>query len=116
MGYCPSGRLFEAAACGTAILTDTWDGLEQFFTPGDEVLVACDTDDTLAALALPRSELARIGARARARALDEHTADHRARELEDILGDALATSDPDLINADLVSTDAIGTDALTAEA
>ena len=33
MGYCPSGRLFEAAACGTPIITDTWEGLQQFFTP-----------------------------------------------------------------------------------
>lgn len=89
MGYCPSGRLFEAAACGTAILTDTWGGLEQFFTPGEEVLVASDTDATLAALDLPREALARIGERARERTLDEHTAAHRARELEAALESAL---------------------------
>ena len=40
MGWCPSGRLFEAAACGAPILTDAWDGLDTFFTPGDEILVA----------------------------------------------------------------------------
>src|SRR5205823_1548219 len=34
MGYCPSARLFEATACGSAVLTDYWDGLEEFFTPG----------------------------------------------------------------------------------
>src|SRR3954468_14896805 len=33
MGYCPSGRLFEAAACGTPILSDTWEGIENFFEP-----------------------------------------------------------------------------------
>ena len=38
MGFCPSGRLFEAAACGTPILSDAWDGLEQFFIPGEEIL------------------------------------------------------------------------------
>src|SRR6185369_8117440 len=38
MGFCPSGRLFEAAACGAPILTDTWEGLDQFYTPGEEIL------------------------------------------------------------------------------
>src|SRR5690606_3616101 len=37
MGWCPSGRLFEAAACGTAILSDSWDGLDAFFAPGLEI-------------------------------------------------------------------------------
>ena len=40
MGYCPSGRLFEAAACGTAILSDSWHGLDAFFEPGREILLA----------------------------------------------------------------------------
>lgn len=88
MGYCPSGRLFEAAACGAAILTDEWDGLGEFFTPGEELLVTRSTEDTIGALSLPREELARIGAAARRRTLDEHTADVRARELERALADA----------------------------
>ena len=81
MGWCPSGRLFEAAACGAAILTDTWAGLESFFTPGQEVLVARDTGDTLAALEHDRAELRRIGAAARERTLAEHTSQRRAEEL-----------------------------------
>ncbi|HEX3868729.1 MAG TPA: glycosyltransferase [Gemmatimonadaceae bacterium] len=84
-GYCPSGRLFEAAACGTAVLSDEWIGLETFFTPGDEILLAHGTDDTLAALSLHEDDRRRIGARARERVLDEHTADHRAVQLESIL-------------------------------
>jgi spore maturation protein CgeB len=40
MGWCPSGRLFEAAACGCAILSDQWEGLDAFFAPGREILVA----------------------------------------------------------------------------
>ncbi len=40
MGYCPSGRLFEAAACGTAVLSDWWTGLDSFFEPGAEILIA----------------------------------------------------------------------------
>lgn len=37
MGYCPSGRLFEAAACGAALLSDDWEGLDRFFAPGSEI-------------------------------------------------------------------------------
>lgn len=85
-GYCPSARLFEAAACGVPILTDDWPGLEQFFTPGQEVLVARDTRDVLEALSLPREVLARVARAARERTLAEHTADVRATELVDILG------------------------------
>ena len=52
IGYCPSGRLFEAAACGAPVLSDAWEGLDEFFAPGREILVAHDTDDVLAALEL----------------------------------------------------------------
>ena len=81
MGFCPSGRLFEAAACGTPILTDEWDGIAQFFTPGEDILVAHDTADALAALDLPDATLAGIARRARDRTLAEHTAQQRAREM-----------------------------------
>jgi spore maturation protein CgeB len=85
MGHCPSGRLFEAAACGVPVLSDPWEGLDRFFTPGEEILVGTSAEDTAKALALGPTELARIGRRARERALDEHTAEHRASELVDIL-------------------------------
>jgi spore maturation protein CgeB len=81
LGECPSGRLFEAAACGVPVLSDWFDGIDRFFTPGEELLVARSTEDAIAAITLPSRELRRIGARARARALAEHTADVRAREL-----------------------------------
>jgi spore maturation protein CgeB len=81
MGWCPSGRLFEAAACGTAMLSDSWDGLDAFFTPGEEILVARQTADSLAALALSDAELRRIGANARERVLGEHTSAKRAEDL-----------------------------------
>ena len=80
-GYCPSGRLFEAAACGTAILSDTFDGLETFFEPGREILLARSTEEATEALQLPREEIARIGAAARERVLSEHTSDVRARQM-----------------------------------
>ncbi|HEX2138977.1 MAG TPA: glycosyltransferase [Woeseiaceae bacterium] len=85
MGYCPSGRLFEAAACGTPILTDDLEGLDTFFEPGSEVLVAHGTRDAMAALELPPATLSVIAHRARERVLDEHTAAHRVRELVGIL-------------------------------
>jgi len=85
LGYCPSGRLFEAAACGTPILSDTWEGLDTFFDPGREILVARTTDDALAALDLSQEELVRVARAGRERTLAEHTADSRARSLEEAL-------------------------------
>ncbi len=90
MGWCPSGRLFEAAACGVPILSDRWNGLPDFFTPGQEILLADDAEAALAALALPDGDLARIAQRARARVLDEHSAQRRARELVATLEAALS--------------------------
>ncbi len=82
-GYAPSVRLFEAAACGTPIVSDYWSGLETVFTPDREILVARCPDDTLRALCgTDPGELAAMGARARARVLAEHTAAHRAEQLE----------------------------------
>jgi spore maturation protein CgeB len=81
MGWCPSGRLFEAAACGTPLLSDVWPGLEDFFTPGGDILAAHGPDDTLAALDCDDAELARIGSAARERTLTEHTSARRAAEL-----------------------------------
>lgn len=85
MGWCPSGRLFEAAACGTAVLSDTWEGLGDFFEPGREILLAATREEAMAAISLPREEVARIGRAARERTLAAHTADQRAREMLDIL-------------------------------
>jgi spore maturation protein CgeB len=82
LGYCPSGRLFEAAACGTPIVSDWWEGLDHFFQPGEEILVAERTEDTLGALDHDADDLGRISRRARARALEEHSAMRRAADLE----------------------------------
>ncbi len=90
MGYCPSGRFFEAAACGAPLLSDCWEGLETFFEPGSEILIARTTAEAMEALELPDAELAAMARRARERTLDEYTADRRAEELETILEAALA--------------------------
>lgn len=81
MGWCPSGRLFEAAACGAPILSDHWPGLRDFFAPGEEIIVAHNSAQSLAALMLTDAELRRIALRARERVLDEHTSAQRASEL-----------------------------------
>ncbi|MBA1154761.1 CgeB family protein [Microvirga mediterraneensis] len=85
MGWCPSGRLFEAAACGAPILSDWWVGLDSFFEPGKDILIAANTDDAVAALDLTDAELTRIARAGRERTLAEHTSDHRAKELENLI-------------------------------
>jgi spore maturation protein CgeB len=80
-GYAPSGRLFEAASCGSPILSDWWPGLDAFFEPGAEILVAGSTDEALAALDLSDAELSRIARAARERTLAQHTGACRTREL-----------------------------------
>jgi len=85
LGYCPSGRLFEAAACGVPILSDAWEGLEEFFVPGDEILVAHASPDTIEALQRDDGELARVARAARERVLSDHTAERRATELVGLL-------------------------------
>jgi spore maturation protein CgeB len=82
-GWSPSVRLFEAAACGTPIISDYWDGLEEFFEPDREILIARSASETRAYLHdLPDAERTAIGERARERVLSAHTAAHRAAELE----------------------------------
>ena len=81
MGWCPSGRLFEAAACGAAIVTDEWSGLSDFYEPGSQIRIARSADDIVAALDLDDATLRRMGRAARERTLDEHTSARRAQSL-----------------------------------
>jgi spore maturation protein CgeB len=93
-GWSPSVRLFEAAACATAVISDWWEGLDTFFTPCDEIIIAASSEQVLQATTAgsgphmphcgvydPRP----IGARARERVLTEHTADRRAAQLEELV-------------------------------
>jgi spore maturation protein CgeB len=84
-GFSPSVRLFEAAACGTPIISDWWPGLDEFFTPNQEIIIAHGAADVLRALALPEPARVAIAAGARARVLAKHTGAHRAAELTDIV-------------------------------
>jgi spore maturation protein CgeB len=82
-GYSPSVRLFEAAACGTPVISDAWPGLETFFKPGEEILLSRSPEETLHYLRkIPEAERRAIGLRACGRVRAEHTAVQRAAELE----------------------------------
>ena len=89
LGYSPSVRLFEAAACGAAIITDVWNGLEDFFEPYVEILPADNAREVEQYLDLPEAERRTIGERARERVLAAHTSEHRALELEAYIAEAL---------------------------
>ena len=85
-GYSPSVRLFEASACGSAILSDDWPGLAEFLTPGEEILLPKDAADVSRILReMDDAERERMGARARARVLDAHSSTHRARQFEEVV-------------------------------
>ena len=85
-GWSPATRVFEAAGAGACLITDTWQGIEDFLEPGTEVLPAESGKDVADLLAgLDPQEARRIGDAARERMLAEHTYGHRARQLEAIL-------------------------------
>lgn len=81
-GFCPSGRLFEAAACGVPLLSDRWEGLGEFFAPGEEILLVDTAEDVLRTLSLSDVELQGIAEAARVRTLRDHTNDQRVLDLE----------------------------------
>lgn len=88
-GFAPSVRLFEAAACGTAIISDYWEGLGTFFRFGEEILISSTTGHTLRYLTdVSDKERIAIGESARKRVLAEHTASHRAEQLESYIKEA----------------------------
>jgi spore maturation protein CgeB len=88
-GYSPSVRLFEAAASGVPIISDWWEGLDQFFEPGREIIIARDADQVLQCLRdMTETQRQQIAASARARVLARHTASHRAASLETYVEEA----------------------------
>jgi spore maturation protein CgeB len=94
-GYSPSVRLFEAAACGTPIISDPWEGLGTILRVGTEILISRSAEETLRYLKeLPEEVRVAIGKRARKRVLAEHTAAHRAEELEGYVREVLARKRP----------------------
>jgi spore maturation protein CgeB len=85
-GYSPSVRIFEAAGCGAAIISDAWPGIETFFNLGEEILLASSPPDVVSFLRMDRGEARKIGRRAQERVLAEHSSARRAIEFEQIVG------------------------------
>jgi spore maturation protein CgeB len=82
-GYSPSVRLFEAGACGVPIISDRWRGIEEVLEPGKEILIADSAEESAEYLrSIKDAEAVRIGKRARARILAEHTSAVRSSQLE----------------------------------
>lgn len=85
IGYCPSGRLFEATACGTVVVSDWWEGLDHFFHPGKEILIVRSSEDVITAMNRDLDELRIVAIASQQRVLAEHTAAHRAAEFIDLI-------------------------------
>lgn len=82
-GFSPATRVFEAAGAGACLITDAWEGIEQFLEPGREVLVARSGAEVAEVLCgLRPREAHMIGQAALRRVLQEHTYDRRAEEFE----------------------------------
>jgi spore maturation protein CgeB len=91
LGFSPSVRLFEAAACASPIISDRWPGVDSLFQPGQEILLADQADEALAILLhMDEADRYALGEAARRRLLSAHRASHRAEELERHLFEALA--------------------------
>jgi spore maturation protein CgeB len=92
-GHSPSVRIFEAAACGTPIISDYWPGLEDFFQLEKEMLTASSTAEMLVYLnEIPEKERRAMGERARQRVLANHTPEERAIELESYVAEVMQTN------------------------
>jgi spore maturation protein CgeB len=91
-GWSPSVRLFEAAACGTPVISGSWPGLDSVLSPGEEVLLAETPEQVLDALRDTGGWRAALAKAARRRVLASHTSAHRAAELEEHLNVALGST------------------------
>jgi spore maturation protein CgeB len=86
VGFSPATRVFEAAGAGACILTDPWEGVEIFFTPGTEILVAQNGEEVAEfTSAVSPGRANAIGEAARRRVLAEHTYAHRAAMIDQLL-------------------------------
>jgi len=89
-GFSPPTRIFEAAGAAACLITDAWEGIETFLTPGREVLVAHDADEVVQHLeSLDHVTARQIGEAALRRILAEHTYRHRALEFQELFVGAL---------------------------
>jgi spore maturation protein CgeB len=88
-GFSPATRVFEAAGAGACLITDVFEGVEEFFEPGEEILVAHDGAEVAEHVrSLTPARAKQMGDAALRRVLAEHTYDHRAEKLETVLSSA----------------------------
>ena len=86
VGFSPPTRVFEAAGAGACVITDAWAGIDQFFEPGREILVAESAEDIVSFLReTPRQAACEIGKAMRERALRDHTYSLRAHQVHEAL-------------------------------
>src|SRR5437763_6799075 len=92
VGYSPPTRVFEAAGAGACLISDHWTGIETFFKPGHEILVASNAEDVVGYLrSTSAAEASQIGHHMRERALQEHTYQLRAKQFDEIVANAWAS-------------------------
>jgi spore maturation protein CgeB len=85
-GFSPPTRIFEAAGAGACLITDEWEGIDQFLDPGSEILVASNGAEVAGHLESLTPDRARqIASHARRRILAHHTYRHRAMQFDDLL-------------------------------
>jgi spore maturation protein CgeB len=87
-GWCPSGRFFEAAACGTPLISDWFEGLDWFFDVVRDLRVVSRAEHVEQVLQMPNAELRGLAEHARQRTLDDHTGRVRAQQLLHYLEEA----------------------------
>lgn len=89
VGFSPPTRIFEAAGAGACLITDRWSGIEKFFAPGREILIAGSAEEVVENLqGHSRDQAREIGANMRQRALRDHTYQLRAEQFESIVTEA----------------------------
>ena len=86
VGFSPPTRVFEAAGTASCLITDAWAGIDMFFTPGTEILVANSAEEIVHLVRNTSTDDARqIGAAMRERAMNNHTYEQRAGAVHEIL-------------------------------
>ncbi len=101
-GFSPPTRVFEAAGAAACLITDAWTGVEQFFQPNREILVAHSADDIVSHLRkISAADARRIGSAMHARALRDHLYESRAKLVDQVLRNSVSTrqSSYDLVKA-----------------
>jgi spore maturation protein CgeB len=86
VGFSPPTRIFEAAGTGACVITDSWNGISEFFAPRQEILIATGAEDVVAYLSsISRQQASTIGRQMLRRALRDHTYAQRAAEIQAVL-------------------------------